>query len=130
MKEVIMGNVSTRIYLKRLGKALSKLFIKALVIGGILIGLSYIISMFVAFSYTSVLRFIGFGTMFVGAVSKMAGGELTRDFNYQYSMTAKRVKNRSSYERDTLLSNDSFLITCVLAGSLVFGFSIILDKLI
>lgn len=125
-----MGNVSKKIFLKRLGKTLSKILLKTVVIAGILIGASYLIGLVIGVSYTTVLRFIGFGTMFVGAVSKMAGGELTRDFNYQYSMTAKRVKNRGSYEKDLLMSSDSFLITCVLAGSLVFGFSIILDKLI
>lgn len=121
-----MGKVSTSIYLKRLGRALKKLLLKSMVIACILGILSFGGTYLTDYSYISILRFGGFGLMLIGAFSKMGGHSLNNDGLYRLGMTSTKMKNKSQFEQDTLMSNNSFLLTCVTSGGLTFAFSIVL----
>ena len=117
-------------YLNKLKNTLRRLVLKVLFYTLLLLGVSYLASIILGHNVYVIMRVLGFGLMFAGAGAKLSGGDMARDFNYNYSMGAKKMRNRSKYERDTLNSGDKFLIFGVVTGSLVFGISILLEKVL
>lgn len=124
-----MAKVSSRIFMKQVIRSLIKIFLKALLVGLILTGISYLVGLKVDFPFSSILRFFGFLAMFVGAVSKLSTGDAGHNPNFQYTLTGKKVNRQIHQDRNDLFSNDRFLIICILSGVMVFAFSIFLDKL-
>lgn len=124
-----MAKVSSRIFLKQVTKSLFKILVRAFLVGLILTGFAYLVGLKVDFPFSTILRFFGFLSMFVGAISKLSTGDAGHNPNFQYTLTGKKVNRQIHQDRNDLFSNDRFLIICIMSGAMVFAFSIFLDKL-
>lgn len=126
----IMAKVSMRIYLKRLRQAFVKLMFHVMVVSVVCSVLSLVISYFIEPSYVYILRILGFALMLIGAASKLGGHSLNTDNSYKLLMSSSKTRSIIKYEHDTIISNNSFFITCLLSGALIFTYSIVLVEYI
>jgi len=125
-----MAKVSNRMFFKRLKAEILKTFKKIVIVSVIFSVLCFGLTFLLPYSYIKILRVVGFGIMLAGAYSKMGAHSLNNGGTYRLLMTSNRMKNKGRFEQDTLMSSNSFLITCVLSGSAIFAFSILLSDYI
>jgi hypothetical protein len=93
----------------------------AVIFAGITLIVSWLINWRSPYQISQALLFAGMGSIAVGIFSVVGGWSIRTSYRYQYSRSAPdmRMVDRASQDLKDVFSSNSFMITMLIAGSIL-----------
>jgi hypothetical protein len=93
----------------------------AVIFAGITLIVSWLINWRSPYQISQALLFAGMGSIAVGIFSVVGGWSIRTSYRYQYSRSASdmRMVDRASQDLKDVFSSNSFMITMLIAGSIL-----------